>query len=104
MPRYLFTHVIALLLTMTGWLIATGGTFITYRYLNKNTLMTMLPGSIKPYLLHLPDWFFLTPSVVVLLLGLIILGLGHLLLIGVENARFSSESSQLLDMVRVRGL
>ena len=105
MQRYLFPQLIAFLLMFIGWLIVIGGTILSALYINKTSvlaLLSFLPRPLLQKLIALPEWLFFTPAGLVLLLGLLLVGIGHILQVGVESARNSYEAVAMLDMVRIR--
>jgi len=103
MPNYLFSQMISITLIIIGWVITTAGSYLGYFYFTKLKLSTWLPSTLNTKLSTLPDWLFYTPAATIFLTGIIILGIGHILLVGIDNARYGAENSQLMDMVRMRG-
>lgn len=104
MPPYLLAQIISIILVIIGWVIAFGGSYGAYVFINKTNLAAWLPDTLSTRINLLPEWAFYGPAAIVFLMGLIILGIGHILLVSVYNARYGAESAQLLDMVRMRGI
>ncbi len=104
MPKYLFSQIISFFLIVVGWIVTLGGGYAGYIYFNKIMLIGLLPSVYSNKLELMPEWVFYSPAAIAFLFGLLILGVGHNLLVSVDNARFGAENSQLLEMVRMRGV
>jgi hypothetical protein len=105
MNRYGLQNVIAFLLIFIGWLVALGGSTLCIIYISKPSMLShlgFLPKALLQKIGSTPDWLFFTPVGVCVLLGLLIVGIGHILQVCIENARNSYETVEMLDMIRVR--
>ncbi len=104
MPSYLLAQVISLLVMIVGWLIMVGGTFFAFTYIDKTKMAALLPAKFGSKLLLVPEWLFYLPSAAVFVVGLLIVAFGHLVQTSIDNSRFTAETAQILELIRVRGL
>ena len=105
MNRYVLPQTIAFLLMFTGWLVTIGGSALCILYINKPSLLNQLGFLPKVFLQKLgttPDWFFFTPVGICILFGLLVVGVGHILQVCVDNARNSHEALAMLDIISGR--
>ncbi len=104
MPSYLLAQVISLLVMVVGWLLMVGGVFIALVYVDKTKLIALLPARLSGTLSLLPEWLFYLPSAAIFVVGLLIVAFGHLVQTSIDNSRFTAETAQILELIRVRGL
>ncbi len=103
MPNYIIAQIISLLIMFIGWIIIVGGSFVSIIYITKAKMLAVLPAQVGILVSRVPELVFYLPVAGFVIIGLLIVALGHLLQTSIDNSKYSAESVQILELMRVKG-
>ncbi len=91
MPRYIISQVVAFTTIIVGWTVLIGGSTLAYLWIDKATIVALLPATMSAVVTAFPNYVFLTPAACVFVFGLLIAAIGHTLHVSLGSAQYPGE-------------